>query len=189
GPGDLRIRVDEDIELRLQSVDDAGEYFALIDGDRERLRTFMEWVDGLVRIEDEQAFLSAREEEHVLGRGLSFGIWHLGRIVGAVGTVTLDRLNEVAEVGYFVVGEHEGRGLMFRAVGAFCDHLFAEEGMNRLSARIMTSNHRSRALIERLGFTLEGVHRQEYKLRGEHHDMAVYSLLRSEWDARRGRRA
>jgi ribosomal-protein-serine acetyltransferase len=183
-PVDVVIIVDEDAELRLQGEGYAEEFFALIDGDRERLRTYMEWVDGLTRLEDELAFLAAREEEHASGRGLSFALFHRGRIVGAMGTVVLDRVNDVAEIGYFVVGEHEGTGLMSRAVGAFVDHLFEAEGMNRLSARIMTDNHRSLALVERLGFALEGVHRQEYKLRGEHRDMNVYSLLRSEWEER-----
>jgi ribosomal-protein-serine acetyltransferase len=177
------IAVDEDTELRLQREEDAEEYMALIDGDRERLRVFMEWVDALTRIEDELAFLAARVEEYDAGRGLPCAIWLRGRIVGAVGTVLLDRVNETAEIGYFVMGEHEGRGLMTRAVGAYIDHLFEAEGMNRVSVRIMTENRRSRALVERLGFTLEGVHRQEYKLRGDHKDMTVYSLLRSEWEA------
>ena len=185
-PWDLRIRVDDDTELRLQREKDAQEYLDLIDGDRQRLRVFMGWVDAVNRIEDERAFLSDREEDYQQGRGLPCGIWHQGRVVGAVGTVTWDRVNESAEVGYFVVGDHEGKGLMYRAVGAFVDHLFEAESMNRVSARIMTTNARSRALVERLGFTLEGVHRQEYKLRGEHKDMTVYSILRSEWEARRG---
>lgn len=182
---DLSIRVDDDTELQLQRERDAEEYLSLIDGDRHRLRTFMEWVDHVKRMEDELAFLSDREREYEEGRGLPMSVWHRGRIVGAVGTVTWDLANENAEVGYFVVGDHEGRGLMCRAVGAFVDHLFEAEGMNRVSARIMTENHRSRALVERLGFTLEGIHRKEYKLRGEHQDLAVYSVLRSEWEARR----
>ncbi|MCJ2540954.1 MAG: GNAT family N-acetyltransferase, partial [Candidatus Thermoplasmatota archaeon] len=96
------------------------------------------------------------------------------------------RVNDVVEIGYFVAEDHQGHGLMTRAVGAFVDHLFLEEGMNRVSARIMTENGRSRALVERLGLSLEGVHREEYKLRGEYKDMTVYSILRPEWKARNG---
>jgi ribosomal-protein-serine acetyltransferase len=185
-PKDLRIRVDDDTELRLQRVEDAEEYLALIDGDRQRLRTFMEWVDHISKLEDELGFLSEREEEYEQGHGIPLSVWYRGRVVGATGTVTMDRANDSAELGYFVVGEFEGRGLMTRAVSAFVDHMFLVEGMNRLSARIMTDNVRSLALIERLGFTKEGVHREEYKLRGVHRDLAVFSLLRSEWEARRG---
>jgi ribosomal-protein-serine acetyltransferase len=185
-PRDLRIRVDDETDLRLQREQDAEEYLALIDGDRARLRTFMEWVDEITRIEDELGFLTDRVDEYDRGAGVPFAVWHRGRIVGATGTVTMDRTHDSAEVGYFVVGEAEGKGIMTRAVSAFVEHLFEAEGMNRLSARIMTENHRSIALIERLGFAREGVHREAYKLRDVHRDLVVYSLLRSEWEARRG---
>lgn len=185
-PLDLRIRLDDETELRLYREEDAEEFLSLIDANREHLRTFMEWVDAVNRIEDELAFLSARVEEYDKGRGMSFAIVQEGRIVGAVGTAMMDRVNDVVELGYFVSEDHQGKGLMTRAVGVFVDHLFREEGVNRIFARIMTENVRSRALVERLGLTLEGVHRQEYKLRGVYHDLTVYSILRPEWEARRG---
>ena len=183
-PRDLRIRVDDDTELRLQSVEEAQEYLDLIDGDRERLRTFMHWVDEVNNIEDEEAFLVDRVSEYDLGRGVPMAVWYKGRLIGAAGTVTMSRVMDTVEVGYFVDGAHEGRGLMTPAVSALVDHLVQVEGMTRVSARIITENVRRRALIERLGFTLEGVHRQEYQLYGTYQDLAVYSLLRSEWEAR-----
>jgi len=184
-PRDLRIRVDDDTELRLQRVEEAQEYLDLINGDRERLRTFMHWVDEVTNIEDEEAFLVERVREYDLGIGISMAVWHKDQLIGAVGTVTMSREMDSVEVGYFVQRAHEGKGLMTPAVGAFVDHLFKEEGMNRVSARIIIDNVRSHALIDRLGFIQEGVHRQEYKLYGAYKDLVVYSLLRSEWEARR----
>jgi ribosomal-protein-serine acetyltransferase len=183
-PRDLRIRVDDETELRLQRMEDAQEFLDLIDGDRERLGVFMDWVDKINTLEDELAFITARLEEYDRGVCLQFAVWQQERIVGALGTVVIDRANDHAELGYFVAGSHEGRGLMTKSVGTLVDHLFEVEGMNRLSARAMVENHRSRNLLERLGFTIEGVHREEYKLRGVHHDLVVYSLLRGEWESR-----
>ena len=94
--------------------------------------------------------------------------------------------NEASTGGTETVPKFQGKGLMTRAVGVFVDHLFSEEGMNRVCARIMTENGRSRALVERLGLTLEGVHRDSYKLRGEYKDMTTYSILRPEWKTRYG---
>ena len=183
---DICIRINDDTELRLYREEDAEEFLALIDGNREHLRTFMQWVDDVNRIEDELAFLSARVAEYDAGKGISFAVVKQGHIVGAIGTVMMDRVNDVVEIGYFVAEDHQGKGLMTRAVGAFVDHLFSEEGMNRVCARIMTENGRSRALVERLGLTLEGVHRDSYKLRGEYKDMTTYSILRPEWKTRNG---
>jgi ribosomal-protein-serine acetyltransferase len=183
-PSDLRIRIDDDTELRLYREEDAEEFLALINDNRGHLGTFMHWVDAVNRIEDELAFLSARVKEYQTGRGMSFAVVQGGHIVGAIGTVMMDRVNEVVELGYFVAEEHQGKGLMTLAVGAFIDHLFREEGMNRVCARIMPENEKSRALVERLGLTIEGVHREEYNLRGEHRDLVIHSILRSEWEAR-----
>ncbi|MBI4220372.1 MAG: GNAT family N-acetyltransferase, partial [Chloroflexi bacterium] len=44
-------------------------------------------------------------------------------------------------------------------------------------------NIRSRAIPERLGFTFEGVQRQAALVNGKYQDLAIYSLLASEWNA------
>lgn len=185
-PRDLTIQVDEDTQLRLVREEDAEEYLALIQSDREHLRAFMDWVDTIHNVEYELAFINARLEEYDRGAGVQFAVVHRGRVVGATGTMSLDRVNEVAEIGYFVASTHQGRGMMTRAVGALVDHLFRVEGMHRVYARVLTTNRRSRALAGRLGLRLEGVHREEYKLRGEHHDVEVHSILIQEWEALRG---
>jgi len=141
-PRDLTIQVDDDTQLRLVREEDAEELLALILSDREHLRTFMDWVDEVHNVEYELAFINARLEEYDRGAGLQFNVVHRGRIVGATGTVVLDRANEVAEVGYFITSTHQGRGLMTRAVGAFIDHLFRTEGMHRVYARLITTNQR-----------------------------------------------
>jgi ribosomal-protein-serine acetyltransferase len=63
--------------------------------------------------------------------------------------------------------------------------VFEDLGVNRVGLQAEVSNQRSRALAERLGFTLEGIRRQGWvNSDGEPVDMAAYSLLASEWRAR-----
>jgi ribosomal-protein-alanine N-acetyltransferase len=80
---------------------------------------------------------------------------------GAVaGVVTL---NEVvagifcsASLGYYAMAGMAGRGLMTRAVELTVAHGFDEIGLHRVESNIQPDNHRSRALVKRLGFRLEG---------------------------------
>ena len=47
--------------------------------------------------------------------------------------------------------------------------------------RAGTENARSRAVPERLGFTYEGIAREEGRGSGGFYDLAVYGLLEREW--------
>jgi ribosomal-protein-serine acetyltransferase len=53
--------------------------------------------------------------------------------------------------------------------------------LNRIQINCNVENVRSRAVPERLGFKLEGVHRQVEKVQGKFGDWAVYAMLRDEW--------
>ena len=54
--------------------------------------------------------------------------------------------------------------------------------LNRVELRCASTNERSIRLAERLGFTREGMLRQEEYLNGVFVDHLVYGLLRSEFD-------
>jgi ribosomal-protein-alanine N-acetyltransferase len=76
------------------------------------------------------------------------------------GVVTL---NEVvrgnfcsASLGYYAMAGMGGRGLMTRAVELAVAHGFDEIGLHRVEINIQPDNHRSCALVKRLGFRLEG---------------------------------
>ena len=54
--------------------------------------------------------------------------------------------------------------------------------MNRVVIRASVDNVRSRVIPHRLGFTLEGIERQSELLYDDtFQDMAIYSMLASEW--------
>lgn len=63
------------------------------------------------------------------------------------------------------------------------DRLFAE-GQRRVFADTDPENRASRALLERLGFALEGVLRAEWETHIGVRDTALYGLLAREWRGR-----
>ncbi len=94
----------------------------------------------------------------------------------------LSQTDRRAEIGYWIGKEFEGKGIVTTACREMITYAFQDLRMNRIDLRSMVNNHRSRAVAERLGFKLEGILRQQAILRGEPLDMAMYSLLRDEWE-------
>jgi ribosomal-protein-serine acetyltransferase len=71
---------------------------------------------------------------------------------------------------------------MTRAARALVDYGFGELGLHRIVIRCATGNHASRAIPERLGFALEGTLRQAQWVNDHFNDLAVYAMLRPDWD-------
>lgn len=86
-----------------------------------------------------------------------------------------------AEVGVWFAPDAQGQGYATEAVELLADHAFAERRFHRLDAGAMATNDRSRALLERVGFTEEGRRRDYYFVDGEHVDRVEYGLLTTEW--------
>jgi ribosomal-protein-serine acetyltransferase len=104
-----------------------------------------------------------------------------GEIIGTIGFHDLDTSNKHTAIGYWIDQRHEGKGIVTRSSLALIEYLFSEMGLNRIQINCNVENRRSRAVPERLGFTLEGVQREVEFLNGRFCDWAVYSLLQSEW--------
>ena len=80
-------------------------------------------------------------------------------------------------LGYAVVQERQGQGLMHEVVQAGIDHMFDIAKLHRIIANHMPSNIRSAALLRRLGFEREGYARQYLHIAGRWEDMVLNSLI------------
>jgi ribosomal-protein-serine acetyltransferase len=68
-----------------------------------------------------------------------------------------------------------------RAVRALLDIGFRQVGLHRIEIHAGVENTRSRAIPERLGFTMEGIERESGRGSFGFHDSVVYSMLEDEW--------
>lgn len=103
------------------------------------------------------------------------------RLIGICGFNSWSCTHRHAELAYELAPQYWGRGLMHRAVAAVLSWGFAELGLNRVHAFVMTSNDRSIRLLDRCGFKREGTLRQYRIARGEPKDFHLYSLLADEF--------
>jgi len=104
-----------------------------------------------------------------------------------VGTCALFDFHDAsrrAQIGYCLGRPYWGAGFMHEALGALLDHAFADLALNRLEADIDPRNAASAKVLERLGFTREGLLRERWIVDGEVSDTALYGLLQREWRRR-----
>lgn len=88
---------------------------------------------------------------------------------------------DALEIGYQMFDVHaRGRGYMSEALGLLVRYLFATRQTNRIQLTTLLGNTASQRVAEKNGFQREGVLRGAVYLRGESHDVQMFSLLRHE---------
>ena len=102
-----------------------------------------------------------------------------GRLLGGATLHHLDAMRDVLEVGYFLFVDARGRGVATRAVNALVEHAFAN-GIYRMEAVVRVGNAVSERVLERAGFTREGVRRRLLRHAGRRVDATLFSRLADE---------
>lgn len=167
--------------IRPYTLADAPALYARVERNREHLRRWLPWVDHTNNVRDSEAFISHSLEKLARDDGYDAGIFINGEAAGSIGLHYINRNNFSTEIGYWLAQEFGGQGYMTAAVRAVINHGIATWRLNRVEIRAAATNHRSRAVPERLGFKHEGTLRQNLNLYGTLHDLAVYAVLRPEW--------
>jgi aminoglycoside 6'-N-acetyltransferase len=98
-----------------------------------------------------------------------------GALIGDVGVGLHDNLMQ-AEIGFTLAPDHQGHGYATEAVSAVLDSLFAR-GLRRVSAECDARNRRSRRLLQRVGFRIEGYRPANTWIKGEWTDDLLFGLL------------
>jgi RimJ/RimL family protein N-acetyltransferase len=102
-----------------------------------------------------------------------------GEVVGGGMLHHLDADRKVVEIGYFVFPHARGRGLATTVARMLAEHAFSL-GIERVAAYVNVGNTASERVVERAGFTREGVVRSMPKPDGRRVDKTLYSLLPGE---------
>jgi len=137
---------------------------------------------------DAEAWLARMRDIEATGLAFQFVVV-LKSAERAIGTCLLFRFDEGsarAELGYALGRAYWGQGFMREALTALLDSAFGTMGLRRLEAEVDTANAPSARLLQRLGFTNEGLLRQRWMTNGKAKDVEVYGLLRNEWLGRAG---
>lgn len=105
-----------------------------------------------------------------------------------VGTVS--KTGKIAEIGYWIRSDETSKGICTEAATAVLGEAFGRLGFHKVVMRIAMGNEASHRVAEKLGFTREGVLREELLIRGNWVDHAQWSMIDREFSTlRRTRRS
>ncbi len=97
--------------------------------------------------------------------------------IGSIGLWRIEKENYRAEIGYMLEPTLQGKGLMYETLQKVLEYGFGELQLHSIEARIDPRNTASSALLRKAGFVQEALFRENYFLRGQFADTAVYSIL------------
>jgi [ribosomal protein S5]-alanine N-acetyltransferase len=123
-----------------------------------------------------ERWLQSQAALEASGHGYSRAISLRGRPASGQIGLTLREEGRVS-IWYWLAPSARGRGLAERAVRLLASWALTELRTARLEALIEPGNASSRRLVEKLGFTEEGLLRSFAALPGRRADVVMYSLL------------
>jgi ribosomal-protein-alanine N-acetyltransferase len=123
----------------------------------------------------QRARLAQVERDHVAGTSFRFLILEGGELAGEVSVTNVVRRSfQSANVGYWVAGERNGRGVATAAVAAVCTFAFGELELHRLEAGTLLNNVGSQIVLDRNGFAPFGVASKYLRIAGAWCDHVLF---------------
>ncbi len=177
--------VDEDIVVRTAEPTDGyliSEYFI---ANREHLK---EWEpkreEGFFTLAGWTSKLIKLNELHRMGLGYYLLIIdrETNQMLGTVSFSSVTRFPfHACNVGYSLAKDAQGRGVMTRALRLAVNYMFKMQNMHRVMASYMPHNHRSEAVLQRVGFIQEGFAKDYLLINGKWQDHNLTALTNPNW--------
>lgn len=175
------IQVRNNIELRFIRHDEAEDLFRLVDKNRAYLRQWLPWVDAQTGPEVSRAHVAERLDKAKAMEALDLGIYLNEKLIGSIGFNRIVSLHKKGSIGYWISEMEEGKGIMTDCVRALLNYGFNTLHLHRIRIQCSVNNRKSASIPERLGFTFEGIAREDEFLYDRFEDSRVYSILDREW--------
>ncbi|MBS1781609.1 MAG: GNAT family N-acetyltransferase [Bacteroidetes bacterium] len=177
----LKLSVDEQLQLRTYTSEDAPALFSVINENRSHLRRWFYWVDSTTKEKHSLAFIQQAQAALDAQEGIVLGIFFNNTLIGGVGMLDWKKDLKKAQVGYWIAKQQEGKGIVSLCLQVFISYLFQSLDLNKIEIQFIAENKKSAAVAQRIGARIEGVLRESYWMNGRLEDLVIAGILKREW--------
>jgi len=116
--------------------------------------------------------------------GIWWGVYDKkdNQFCGAGGFNDLDKKHKKAEIGFWLLKEFWGKGIMKEVMPKLFEQGFRELDLNRIEGYVVNQNSKCKNALEKINFTYEGTMREWEVKNGETINIDIYSILKNEWN-------
>ncbi|WP_214710534.1 MULTISPECIES: GNAT family N-acetyltransferase [unclassified Exiguobacterium] len=145
--------------------------------------------DPLLAVYEAKNVIAYFKDQFQQGKAIRWAICdrETNELVGTIGFHNWTPQYFRAEIGFEVAPNHWRRGVAHEAASAVIRHGFDEFKFHRISALVAPENEGSNRLVQKLGFTEEGLLHDYAYSHGRFMDLTMYRLLKEEWNEREER--
>ncbi|MBO0997425.1 GNAT family N-acetyltransferase [Bacillus sp. SD075] len=165
--------------LREVTMEDAGDMFTYL-SDTDVVKPM--GLDPCQTVNDVGDEIKWYESIFQEGSGIRWGITlkDSGRVIGSCGFLNMVTNHHRAEIGYELSKAHWGKGIASEALEAVVMYGYRHFHLERIQALIEPDNYPSQKLVEKQGFSREGLLRHYEYTCGKFDDLYMYSLIKED---------
>ena len=171
---------DDRVFLRAPAIEDSGEFLARV---RDSRGLHHPWVTPPASPDTFAAYVARASTAEFQG----FLICRRsdGALVGVANLSQIARgLLQSAYLGYYGFVPFVRQGYITEGVGQVVSRAFGALALHRVEANVQPENLPSKAVVQRLGFRLEGFSPRYLKIAGRWRDHERWAMLSDEWRGR-----
>lgn len=165
------------ISIRKWRLEDAAELAEMLNN-RHILDNLRDGLPYPYTVKDGEEYITAMLSADDT-KTFAFAITADDALAGSIGVFRGDNIHcRTAEMGYYVAEPYWGKGVATEAVRKTCGHILENTDIIRIFAEPFAFNIASCRVLEKSGFQLEGLLRQNAVKNGKIVDMKLYSRIK-----------
>jgi ribosomal-protein-serine acetyltransferase len=132
-------------------------------------------------VESTRSFIKERIEKAKNRELFTFTIFEKNNNlpIGNIVIMNIDWSIPKGELGFFIDGDYEGKGITTNAISVLIKYAFSELGFQKLFMRISSNNISSKRVAEKNKFEMEGVLKKDFRnFEGNLVDVIYYGLCK-----------